>query len=205
MADHIHPIFDRLLQREDRERRLNQRSKVVWLTGLSGSGKSTIAQHLERRLYNEGYFAQVLDGDNIRHGINNNLGFSEEDRQENIRRIAEVAKLYVQSGLITINSFISPTRDIRQMARDIIGDEDFIEVFINAPLEVCEARDVKGLYEKARAGQIKGFTGIDAPYEAPETPALEVRTDQLPLEQSVELIFEYLLPLITFVKPATND
>ncbi|HQU59299.1 MAG TPA: adenylyl-sulfate kinase, partial [Saprospiraceae bacterium] len=181
MADHIHPIFDRLLQREDRERRLNQRSKVVWLTGLSGSGKSTIAQHLERRLYNEGYFAQVLDGDNIRHGINNNLGFSEEDRQENIRRIAEVAKLYVQSGLITINSFISPTRDIRQMARDIIGDEDFIEVFINAPLEVCEARDVKGLYEKARAGQIKGFTGIDAPYEAPETPALEVRTDQLPL------------------------
>ena len=147
----------------------------------------------------------MLDGDNIRHGINNNLGFSEEDRQENIRRIAEVAKLYVQSGLITINSFISPTRDIRQMARDIIGDEDFIEVFINAPLEVCEARDVKGLYEKARAGQIKGFTGIDAPYEAPETPALEVRTDQLPLEQSVELIFEYLLPLITFVKPATND
>lgn len=203
MADHIHPIFDRLLQRADRERRLGQRSKVVWLTGLSGSGKSTIAQHLERRLYNEGFVAQVLDGDNIRHGINNNLGFSEADRRENIRRIAEIAKLYAHSGIITINSFISPTRAIRQMAREIIGSDDFVEVFINAPLEVCEARDVKGLYEKARAGLIRGFTGIDDPYEPPPAPELEVNTAQLNIEESVELIFEYLLPLIA-IKDTDN-
>lgn len=196
MAEHIHPIFDRLLQREDRERRLGQRSKVAWLTGLSGSGKSTIAQHLERRLYNEGYFAQVLDGDNIRSGINSNLSFSPADRVENIRRIAEVAKLYLQSGLITLNSFISPTRDIREMARQIIGTEDYLEIYINAPLEVCEARDVKGLYQKARAGAIKGFTGIDAPYEAPINPALEIRTDQQSLEESVNQIFEFIEPFI---------
>ncbi|MCB0571959.1 MAG: adenylyl-sulfate kinase [Phaeodactylibacter sp.] len=203
MAEHIHPIFDRLLQRADREARLGQHSKAVWLTGLSGSGKSTIAQHLERRLYNEGFFAQVLDGDNIRHGINSNLGFSEEGRRENIRRIAEIAKLYAHSGVITINSFISPTRAIRQMAREIIGADDFIEIYINAPLEVCEARDVKGLYEKARAGLIKGFTGVDAPYEAPENPALEIHTGQLGLEQSVEQAFAYLLPLITLKEPTT--
>lgn len=203
LAEHIHPIFDRLLQRADREARLGQHSKAVWLTGLSGSGKSTIAQHLERRLYNEGFFAQVLDGDNIRHGINSNLGFSEEGRRENIRRIAEIAKLYAHSGVITINSFISPTRAIRQMAREIIGADDFIEIYINAPLEVCEARDVKGLYEKARAGLIKGFTGVDAPYEAPENPALEIHTGQLGLEQSVEQAFAYLLPLITLKEPTT--
>ncbi len=196
MAEHIHPIFDRLLQREDRERRLGQHSKVAWLTGLSGSGKSTIAQHLERRLHNEGYFAQVLDGDNIRSGINSNLSFSPEDRVENIRRIAEVAKLYLQSGIITLNSFISPTREIRKMARQIIGAGDFLEIYINAPLEVCESRDVKGLYQKARAGDIKGFTGIDAPYEAPPEPALEIRTDQQTLEESVNQIFEFLEPYI---------
>ena len=131
MTSNIHPIHDRLLQRADRERFLGQRSKALWLTGLSGSGKSTIAQHLERRLHNEGFFAQVLDGDNIRSGINSNLGFSAEDRQENIRRIAEIAKLYTQSGVITINSFISPTRAIRQMAKDIIGADDFVEIYIN--------------------------------------------------------------------------
>ncbi len=198
MTENIHPIFDRLLQRDDRERRLAQRSKVLWLTGLSGSGKSTIAQHLERRLYNEGFFAQVLDGDNIRSGINNNLGFSVEDRRENIRRIAEVAKLYVQSGIITINSFISPTLTIRQMARDIIGEPDFVEIYINAPLEVCEERDVKGLYQKARAGQIKGFTGIDSPYEPPLAPALEIRTDELSLDQSVDAIFDHIKNFISY-------
>jgi len=198
LADNIHPIFDRLLQREDREQRLHQKSKVIWLTGLSGSGKSTIAQHLERRLYNEGFFAQVLDGDNIRSGINNNLGFSNEDRTENIRRIAEIARLYLHSGIITINSFISPTREIRQMAREIIGADDFVEVYINAPLEICEGRDVKGLYKKARAGEIKGFTGIDAPYEAPEQPAFEIRTDQLNLQQSVNQLFNYLEPIISY-------
>lgn len=171
---------------------------MIWLTGLSGSGKSTIAQHLERRLYNQGFFAQVLDGDNIRAGINNNLGFSEEDRQENIRRIAEVARLYVNSGIISINSFISPTIAIRQMARSIIGIEDFLEIYINAPLEVCEARDVKGLYQKARRGEIKGFTGIDAPYEAPVDPALEIRTDQLNIDAAVERIFQFILSQITF-------
>ena len=196
-TDNIHPIFDRLLNRDDREQRLKQRSKVLWLTGLSGSGKSTIAQHLERRLYNEGFFAQVLDGDNIRSGINSNLGFSPEDRTENIRRISEIAKLYLNSGIITINSFISPTIEIRQMAKEIIGHEDFIEVYINAPLEVCEARDVKGLYQKARAGEIKGFTGIDAPYEAPKTPSIEIKTDQLSLEASVDHLLNYLHPIIS--------
>jgi adenylylsulfate kinase len=192
----IHPIFDRLVQRGDREQLLEQKSRVVWLTGLSGSGKSTIAQHLERRLFNDGFFAQVLDGDNIRSGINNNLGFTLEDRRENIRRIAEVARLYLHSGIITICSFISPTREIRDYARSIVGEEDFIEVFVNAPLEVCESRDVKGLYQKARAGEIKGFTGIDSPYEAPGNPAMEIRTDKVSLDQAVEELPSYILPLI---------
>ena len=192
----IHPIFDRLLQRADRERRLQQKAKVLWLTGLSGSGKSTIAQALERKLYNEGFFAQVLDGDNIRSGINNNLGFSLEDRKENIRRIAEVAKLYLNSGIISINSFISPTIEIRKFAKAIIGADDFIEIYINAPLEICEQRDVKGLYKKARKGEIKGFTGIDSPYEAPQNPALEIKTDELSLDASVEVIYQFILPKI---------
>lgn len=198
LSENIHPIFDQLIQRADRERFLNQRSKVLWLTGLSGSGKSTIAKHLEQRLFEAGFFAQVLDGDNIRSGISNNLGFSEEDRRENIRRIAEVAKLYLHSGVICINSFISPTRAIRRMAREITGPDDFIEIYINAPLEVCEARDVKGLYAKARAGEIKGFTGIDQPYEAPENPELEIRTDELEIEASVHRIMEYVRPLVTY-------
>ncbi len=198
MSEHIHPIFDQLIQRGDRERFLHQRSVVLWLTGLSGSGKSTIAKHLERRLFEAGFFAQVLDGDNIRSGINSNLGFSEADRQENIRRIAEVARLYLHSGVICINSFISPTRAMRQMARDIIGAGDFLEIYINAPLEVCEHRDVKGLYKKARAGEIKGFTGIDQPYEAPEAPELEIRTDELEIEASVARIMEFLRPRIVY-------
>lgn len=202
MAENIHPIFGRLVQRNEREQWLNQRSKVLWLTGLSGSGKSTIAQALERKLQGEGYFAQVLDGDNIRSGINNNLGFSLEDRQENIRRISEVAKLYLNSGIITINSFVSPTIAIRKKASDIVGKEDFIEVFINTPIEVCEARDVKGLYKKARAGEIKGFTGIDSPYEAPSNPDLEVPTEHLSIEESAAMIYDYLLPKITYKKEA---
>ena len=181
MEGNIHPIFDRLLQRADREQRLHQRSKVVWFTGLSGSGKSTIAQHLERKLHNNGYVAQVLDGDNIRSGINRNLGFSIEEREENIRRIAEVAKLYLNSGIITLNSFISPTKHIRNLAKNIIGDIDFLEVYVNAPIETCEARDVKGLYKKARAGEITGFTGIDSPYEPPTKPFLEIKTQLVKL------------------------
>jgi adenylylsulfate kinase len=196
--NNIHPIFDRLLQRGDRELKLQQRSKVLWLTGLSGSGKSTIAEHLEGRLYNEGFFAQVLDGDNIRFGINNNLGFSLEDRKENIRRIAEIAKLYLNSGIITLNSFVSPTIEIRDFARSIVGIDDFIEIYINAPLEVCEQRDVKGLYQKARQGEIKDFTGIHSPYEAPENPALEIRTDQMTIMEAVETLYQFVLPIIRY-------
>ena len=166
----IHPIFDQLLQRADKEAQLKQRSLVVWATGLSGSGKSTIAKGLEALLHQNGFVCMVLDGDNVRSGINNNLGFSPDDRTENIRRIAEVAKLFLNCGIVTICSFVSPTIAIRQQAKDIIGEKDFVEVFINTPLEVCEARDVKGLYKKARKGEIKGFTGIDAPFEAPPPP-----------------------------------
>lgn len=188
--NNIHPIFDRLLSRQEREQRLGQQGKVLWLTGLSGSGKSTIAENLERKLFEAGYFPQVLDGDNIRSGINKNLGFSVADRTENIRRIAEVARLYANSGVIVLASFISPTRQIRAMAKTIIGEDDFLEIYVNAPLEECERRDVKGLYQKARRGEIKGFTGIDSPYEAPESPFLEIRTDQLALEKSVDVLFE---------------
>ncbi|MEM9846630.1 MAG: adenylyl-sulfate kinase [Bacteroidota bacterium] len=190
--NNIHPIFDRLLQRADREQRLNQRAKVLWLTGLSGSGKSTIAQHLERKLHNEGFFAQVLDGDNIRSGINSNLGFSLEDRKENIRRIAEIAKLYLHSGIITLNSFVSPTKAIRNYAREIVGEADFLEIYINTPLAVCESRDVKGLYKKARKGEIKGFTGIDSPYEAPENPAFEIKTADQTIEESVDQLYDFI-------------
>jgi len=184
------------LSKEDREVRLGQKAKVLWLTGLSGSGKSTIAQDLERQLHNQGFIAQVLDGDNIRVGINKNLGFSIEDRTENIRRIAEVAKLYLNSGIITICSFISPTIKIRNFACSIIGEDHFIEVFINTPLEICEERDVKGLYKKARAGEIKGFTGIDSPYEAPKNADLEILTADLTVEQSSKQILDKIKPLI---------
>lgn len=197
MQHNIHPIYDHLVPRHEREARLGQRAKVLWLTGLSGAGKSTIALGLEQCLFREGFFAQVLDGDNIRSGINSNLGFSPEDRLENIRRIAEIAKLYLNSGIITINSFISPARDMRELAKHIIGAPDFMEVYINAPLETCEQRDVKGLYQKARRGEIKDFTGIDAPYDPPECPDLEIRTSEMTADASVEAVFRFLLPHIT--------
>ncbi|MBI5916945.1 MAG: adenylyl-sulfate kinase [Bacteroidetes bacterium] len=192
----IHPVFEKLVGRAEREAFLHQNSKVIWMTGLSGSGKSTIAQLLERQLLERGFFAQVLDGDNIRTGINNNLGFSLEDRTENIRRIAEVAKLYLHSGIITICTFISPTRAIRNFAKQIIGEADFIEIFVHAPLEVCEARDVKGLYQKARAGKIKDFTGIDSPYEPPFLPDLTLNTEEESLETSTDRLLGFLLPLL---------
>jgi adenylylsulfate kinase len=195
-ASNIHPIFDQLLQRSDKETLLKQRSVVLWMTGLSGSGKSTIAKGLEQKLHAAGHLSMVLDGDNVRTGINANLGFSEEDRLENIRRIAEVSKLFVSCGVITINSFVSPTRDIRQLAADIIGQDDFIEVYINAPFEVCAERDVKGLYKKALAGEIKNFTGLDAPFEAPENPAIEIKTHEEDIETSVQKIFDHLLKRI---------
>jgi len=192
-ATNIHPIFDQLLQRSDKEVLLKQRSVVLWMTGLSGSGKSTIAKGLEKRLHEAGFLTMVMDGDNVRTGINANLGFSEGDRIENIRRVAEVSRLFLQAGVITINSFVSPTLDIRQLARDIIGEQDFIEVYINAPFEVCAERDVKGLYKKALAGEIKNFTGLDAPFEAPVQPDIEIRTHELTIEASVEQIFNHLL------------
>lgn len=192
MAENIFPHFDQMISREFRENRLRQRSKVIWLTGLSGSGKSTIGLALEKRLFQENFVAQLLDGDNIRSGINKNLGFSEEDRKENIRRIAEIAKLYLSSGIITINSFISPTAETRNMAKEIVGDGDFLEIYINAPMATCESRDVKGLYKKARAGEIQGFTGVNQAYEEPENPALELRTDLLSVDEAVDILFTFL-------------
>jgi adenylylsulfate kinase len=170
---------------------------VIWFAGLSGAGKTTLAKRLEEELFTRNFMVQILDGDNIRSGINNNLSFSEEDRKENIRRIAEVSKLFLNCGIIAINSFISPTREVRHLAREIIGRENFIEVYINAPLEVCEKRDVKGLYARARKGEIKDFTGIGAPFEVPVDADIEIRTDLLNIEQSVEKLLEFLLPRIT--------
>ncbi len=192
----IHPIFDRLLGRSQKELFLNQKGKVIWMTGLSGSGKSTIAIAFEKLLHAKGFYTMVLDGDNTRTGICNNLGFSLEDRAENIRRIAEVSKLFASNGIVCINSFVSPTIAIRNTAKEIIGEQDFLEIYVNAPLEVCEARDVKGLYKKARNGEIKGFTGIDSPYEAPIDPFLEIKTDVLDLESSVKQVFDKTLPFI---------
>lgn len=195
--DHIHPVFDRLLQRADKEALLGQRGCVVWMTGLSGSGKSTIAIGLERRLHDQGIFTQVLDGDNVRTGINNNLGFSEADRTENIRRIAEVAKLFVGNGAVVVCSFVSPTVAIRDQARAIIGAADFIEVFVDTPLEECERRDVKGLYAKARAGEVKHFTGISAPFEAPPHPHVHLATVGRTPEANADELLNYLQPRIT--------
>jgi adenylylsulfate kinase len=191
----IHTTFDRLIQRSDKEDMLAQKGMVIWMTGLSGSGKTTIAVALEKLLATEGVITQVLDGDNIRSGINNNLGFSDEDRTENIRRIGEVSKLFVNCGIVTLNCFVSPTKAIRQNAKDIIGD-DMLEVFVNTSFEECERRDVKGLYAKARAGKIKNFTGLDAPFEAPENPAVDVKTMDRSVEECAQQIFDAVLPRI---------
>ena len=195
----IYPIFEQMLQRSDREQLLRQKSVMIWFTGLSGSGKSTLAIALERELYKRGFLTRILDGDNIRSGINNNLGFSEADRTENIRRIAEVSKLFVDCGIVTIAAFISPTRAIRQMAREIIGKDDFLEVYVSTPLEECEKRDVKGLYKKARKGEIRDFTRISAPFEAPLHPFLEIDTSCHSLEESVKILLEAIEAKIKFV------
>lgn len=193
----IHTTFDRILQRSDKEELLGQKGLVVWMTGLSGSGKTTIAIALEQKLGQAGILTQVLDGDNIRSGINNNLGFSDEDRSENIRRIAEVSKLFVDCGVVTLNCFVSPTKAIRNQAKQILGD-DMLEVFVNTPFEECEKRDVKGLYAKARAGEIKNFTGLDAPFEAPESPFLNVETVGRSVEDCADQIYK---SIINRVKP----
>lgn len=195
-TNHIYPIFDRMLGRADKEELLKQHGLMIWFTGLSGSGKSTIAIALERELQQRGLLCRILDGDNIRSGINNNLGFSAEDRVENIRRIAEVGKLFVDTGIITLAAFISPNNEIREMAAGIIGKEDFLEIYVSTPLEECERRDVKGLYAKARRGEIKNFTGISAPFEAPTHPALSLDTSKLSLKESVDQLLDLILPKV---------
>ena len=178
--------------REQRERLLKQKGALIWFTGLSASGKSTIAYTLEHALVERGHLAYVLDGDNIRHGLNKNLGFSAEDRAENIRRIAEVGKLFVDAGVVTCTSFISPYRADRDAARKVVGNEDFIEVFVDTPIAVCEQRDPKGLYKKARAGEIKGFTGIDDPYEAPLKPELTLDASKVSPQEAAVILVEFL-------------
>jgi adenylyl-sulfate kinase len=179
------------VSKADRAEQKEQKPCIVWFTGLSGSGKSTIANALERRLHEAGHHTYLLDGDNVRHGLNKDLGFSPEDRVENIRRIGEVAKLMVDAGLIVLTAFISPYRADRQMVRELVGEGEFIEVFVDTPLEVCEERDPKGLYAKARAGEIKGFTGIDAPYEAPMACELTIDTSALRVDDAVQALLEH--------------
>ena len=193
MAENIYPISEQMMSRADKEALLCQRGVMVWFTGLSGSGKSTIAMGVERELHKRGILCRILDGDNIRAGINSNLGFSPEDRMENIRRIAEIGKLFVQTGVVTLACFVSPTNDVRRLARDIIGEEDFKEVYVSTPLEECERRDVKGLYARARKGEVKEFTGISAPFEIPENPALEIDTSCLSLEESVRRVVDMVV------------
>ncbi|MFM1744772.1 MAG: adenylylsulfate kinase [Bacteroidota bacterium] len=185
-----------LISSTDRERLLGQQPAVLWFTGLSGSGKSTLADHMEQELYNRGFKTYLLDGDNIRHGLNSNLDFSEEGRQENIRRIGEVSKLFLDAGIIVLTAFISPYRSDRERVRGLLPENRFVEIFVDCPIEVCETRDVKGLYAKARAGKISDFTGIHSPYEPPLEPELVVETHRLTIETCVQKILDKVLPLI---------
>ena len=190
-TENLH-FHEHRVARELKEKRNQHKSRVLWFTGLSGSGKSTVANAAEKILYDMGLQTYVLDGDNVRMGLNKDLGFSHKDRTENIRRITEVANLFADSGSIILTAFISPYREDRDSAREIIGNEDFIEVFISADLSVCESRDPKGLYKKARAGEIKGFTGIDDPYEIPDNPELRIDTSYISQEEEVQQVFIYL-------------
>jgi len=199
-TDNLHPIFDRVVARAEKERLLGQRGTVIWLYGLSGSGKSTLATALEHRLNAAGRMTQLLDGDNVRTGLNKNLGFSDADRDENIRRVAEVAKLFAQAGVITLCSFITPMRRQRAAARAIIGAEDFLEVYIHASFETCAVRDPKGIYAKAKAGEVKQFTGKDSGFETPDPTdgAFMINTEELSQEASLELLFAQVAPRIQF-------
>ncbi|MGW9857231.1 adenylylsulfate kinase [Staphylococcus hominis] len=183
---------DSEVTKEDRQRQNGHKSAVIWFTGLSGSGKSTVSVALEKALFEEGQHSYRLDGDNVRHGLNKNLGFSPEDRKENIRRIGEVSKLLVDAGTIAITAFISPYREDRDEVREILEDREFIEVYTECSVEECEKRDPKGLYEKARSGEIKEFTGISAPYEAPKHPEITINTERQSIDESVEQILNYL-------------
>ncbi|HET7522098.1 MAG TPA: adenylyl-sulfate kinase [Bacillales bacterium] len=178
--------------KEDRQEKTGHKSAVLWFTGLSGAGKSTLAVEVEKELHKRGIHTYILDGDNIRHGLNKNLGFTPEDRKENIRRIGEVGKLFVDAGVLTLSAFISPYREDRDGVRKLLDDGEFIEIYVKCSVEECERRDPKGLYGKARAGEIKNFTGVSAPYEAPENPELVVETDQQSLEESVQQVIQFL-------------
>lgn len=185
---HIYPVFDKMLPRSAKEDLLGQKGTVIWLYGLSGSGKSTLANLLERRLHEEGRFVKVLDGDNIRSGLNSNLGFSDEDRLENIRRVSEVAKLFADSGAIVVTSFITPNNELRRLARAVLGDDDLLEVYVKASFETCATRDPKGLYAKANAGEVKQFTGKDSAFEEPDRPDLVIDTEKSGEEESLALL-----------------
>ncbi len=197
MTSNIFPDRDRFLERPEKELLLNQHGLVIWFTGLPASGKSTLAIAVERMLYSREFLTQVLDGDKIRNGLNSNLGFTGEDRIENIRRIAEVGKLFSDCGVVAISAFISPTHSIRSMARTIIGSKNFFEIYVSTPLAICEQRDPKGLYKKARAGIIKDFTGITAPYEAPGGADMVIDTTNLSVEKASQQIFDRILPLVS--------
>lgn len=190
-AENIYPIS--MMTRQDKEQLLHQRGMMIWFTGLSGSGKSTLALGAERELHRRGILCRVLDGDNVRMGISAGLRFTEEDRRENIRRIAEVGKLFVETGIVTLAAFVSPTNELRQLVRDIIGNDDFREIYVSTPLETCEQRDVKGLYARARRGEIKDFTGISSPFETPLHPDLCIDTSVLPLEESVRQVVNLII------------
>ena len=198
--ENIHPIFDRMESRAGKELQLGHRGAVVWFTGLSGSGKSTLAIALERALSARGILCRILDGDNVRCGINAGLGFSEADRRENIRRVAEVCRLFVDTGVVVLACFVSPTRELRQMAAGIVGPGDFLEVYVSTPLAECERRDVKGLYAKARRGEIRDFTGISAPFEEPDAPALRLDTSGRSVDECVDRLLGLLLPAIELKK-----
>lgn len=193
--NHIYPIKTKV-SKEQREQSMNQRAVLIWFTGLSGSGKSTLAVQLEARLFEMGFRTYLLDGDNIRAGLNKDLTFTDEGRVENIRRIGEVAKLLLDAGVVVLSAFISPFQADRRQVKEIVGAENYVEVFVDAPLEVCEQRDVKGLYKKARAGEVKNFTGIDSPYEEPVNADVVIPTGKLSVEESVLKLMNFVLPKI---------
>lgn len=198
--EHIYPIFDHILDRRSKEHRLDQKGLVVWLIGLSGSGKSTIAKELEQRLFQQGVITQLLDGDNLRSGLNGDLSFTAHDREENLRRTAEVAKIFKEAGIVTLCSFITPTEESRSKISEIIGKDDYCEVFIDCPLEICEERDVKGLYKKARAGEIPNFTGISSPFEKPSKANISIKSGEDSLEDCTDQLHKFILPLISLNK-----
>ena len=193
MPENIHPIYSAMISREEREERLGQRAKVVWLYGLSGSGKSTLATALEYRLFADGFTTTLLDGDNVREGLNRGLGFTDSDREENIRRVAEVSRLFVQSGIICLNSFITPKASLRDLAQSILGKENLLEIYVECSFETCRKRDVKGLYKKVDAGLVPNFTGKQSDFETPPHPDLVLNTEGTPLEDSLETLYSFVL------------